>query len=167
MNACRYAVRPGMNMLEICIAVAVMALAMIPIYNHISRQTSIAIHTEKIQMADKILQSIKEEMVGTPFKTLVELTKQLTKDAEGKYPLADGFYQATNQKVLEIQKKFKDFQVEGKMWFVDRRTDPNAAEVLDCIQVDAKVFWHFPGNEASNGVAKAERTRTFMIVAPK
>lgn len=154
-------------MLEICIAVTVMALAMIPIYNHISRQTSIAIHTEKIQMADKILQSVKEEMLGTPFKNLVEMTKQLQKDTEGKFPLVDGFYQATNQKVLEIQKKYKDFQIEGRMWFVDRRTDPSAAEVLDCIQVDAKVNWHYPGNAASDGVAKAERTRSFMIVSPK
>ncbi|HNV72557.1 MAG TPA: hypothetical protein PKO06_22800, partial [Candidatus Ozemobacteraceae bacterium] len=112
-------------------------------------------------------QSVKEEMLGTPFKTLVSMTSQLQKDTDGKYQLVDGFYQSTNQKVLEIQKKYKDFQIEGKIWYVDRRTDPNAAEVLDCIQVDAKVLWHYPGNESSDGVAKAERTRSFMIVAPK
>ena len=157
----------GLNLLEICIAVTVMAMAMIPIYSHINRQSEIALHTDKIQKADKILQSIKEEMMGTPFRQLVDMTKQLTKDEKGRFSLDDGFYKKTNEKVLEIQKTFKDFVVEGQMWFVDRRTDPSAAEVLDCIQVDAKVTWSFPGNVASNGVAKAERTRSFMIVAPK
>ena len=151
--------RSGLNLLEICIAVTVMAFAMIPIYSHISRQTAIAIHTEKIQMADHLLESIKEELTGMPYANLYEFAKNVPKDDLGYRPLEDGMYPLTNVKVLEIQKKFKDYTVTGRWKFLERPI-PGGVDT-SMTQVEARVAWT---TETSD---KKERTRTFMLIAPR
>jgi len=146
----------GLTLLEILLAVTIMALAVIPIYWSISHNTSVGIQTEKMQMADKILQSIKEEMTSMPYRILWERAKTATKDTLGKFVLTDDLYPFTLQKVLEIQKKYKDFQVEGSWMFLNRG-DP--ADTSVC-QVDVKVLWTQPGKTY-------DRTRSFVLVAPK
>lgn len=152
----------GMGLLEIFLAITILTIAIVPIYTHINRQTSIALNTEKMQMADKTLQSIKEEMVGTPFTTLAANihTLDTMKDAQGKYPLTELFYPVTNPAVVVTQRKYKDFVVSGFVWFVDRRSDPTQPLVEDCVQADLKINWTIPEKTM-------ERTRSFMIVSPK
>lgn len=141
------------------LAVFILALGLIPIYRHIASQAATTIETEKIQMADHLLESIKEELTGMPYANLSEFAKGMRKDELGKYPLEDGMYPLTNVKVLEIQKKFKDFTVSGKWKFLERPV-PGGMDT-SMTQVEAKVNW------TSDDSRQKERTRTFMLIAPR
>ncbi len=146
----------GLTILEILIAVSIMALAVIPLYTHLSGQASTAFETEKIQMADKILQSVKEELTALPFSEFYKRTKDQPADKEGPFELSDGYYPVTLDQVLKIQKQHKDFQVTG-VWKYLKRGDKIDKTM---IQVDMKINWNVPGKNW-------ERTRSFLLVAPK
>lgn len=146
-------------MLEITLAVLILGLGLIPIYRHLSRQSSVAVETEKIQMADHLLESIKEELTGMPYANLYEFAKNVAKDDLGYRPLEDGMYPLTNVKVLEIQKRFKDYTVTGRWKFLERPI-PGGIDT-SMTQVEAKVAWTTETSE------KKERTRTFMLIAPR
>ena len=57
--------------------------------------------------------------------------------------------------VLEVQRKWKDFKVEGIWMFIVRNNNDRSV-----IQVDMKITWSQPDK-------KWDRTRSFLIVAPK
>ena len=154
----------GMTLIEILIAVCIIGLAIIPIYRHISGQAAVNLQTEKIQMADKILQSIKEEMMALPYKTFTERSKTANKNDLGQFVLTDDLYPVTLQEVLAIQKKYKDFQVTGSWFFLMRETGEGKVD-NNVAQVDVKITWSIPG--AATGPATSERTRSFVLVAPK
>ena len=154
----------GLTLIEILIAVCIIGLAIIPIYRHISTQASVNLQTEKIQMADKILQSIKEEMMALPYKTFTERSKTATKNELGQFVLTDDLYPVTLQEVLNVQKKYKDFQVTGSWFFLNREVKAGKVD-NNVAQVDVKITWTIPGK--GSAPATAERTRSFVMVAPK
>ncbi|MBI3037888.1 hypothetical protein HYY75_02395 [bacterium] len=137
-------------------ATVILIGAIVPIYLHFSRQAGQNIETEKIQMADKMLQSIKEEMTAMPYKTIVERSKTANKIPPDSFELSDDLFPVTLARVLEVQKKFKDFKIEGTWMFITRG-NPNDTNM---VQVDAKVIWTQAGG-------KRERTRSFLLVAPR
>jgi hypothetical protein len=141
--------------LELTIAVLVLAVALVPIYRHISRQASITVETEKIQMAEKILESIKEELTGMPYENLYTFSQNLQPDDLGTFPLADGMYPLSNQRVVEIQKQYKDFSVSGSWMFLHRGEDTSLA------QVEVMVGW------TSDGQIRKSRDKKIVLVAPK
>ncbi len=137
----------------------ILALGLIPIYRHISRQASVSVETEKIQMAEHILESIKEELTGMPYAKLYEFAKDMQKDELGNRPLEDGMYPLSNVKVLDIQKKFKDFKVSGTWRFMERPV-PGGIDT-SMTQVETLAQW-----TSADGKPR-ERTRTFMLIAPR
>ena len=68
----------GFTLLEIVIALVIIVVGIIPIYQHFSKESGQNLNTEKIQMAEKILNSIKEEVMADDYKKLsTEAKKKL------------------------------------------------------------------------------------------
>ncbi len=149
-------VRRGLTLLEITIAVFILILGIMPIYHLLTGQTAQNIETGKMQMADKIMQSIKEEMTSLPYKTLIERSRTAIRDPLGQFELTDDLYPVTLNRVLEIQKQFKDFQVTGTWMFINRG-DPRDTSLT---QVNTKVTW-------TQSQTVRERSNSFLLVAPK
>ncbi|MBF0545858.1 MAG: hypothetical protein HQM08_15550 [Candidatus Riflebacteria bacterium] len=148
--------KAGISLFEVLLAIFILILALIPIFSNINTQAAITLETEKIQMADKILQSIKEELNAMLFKDLVERSKTAQKNEIGQFIFTDDLYPVTLRKVLEIQKKYKDFEVDG-FWFFINRGIPNDTSM---IQVEARVKWTIPGKQM-------ERKRSIVLVSQK
>lgn len=145
---------PGVSLLEIIIAVAILTIAVVPIYFHMARDVAVTFETEKIQMADKILESVKEEMTAMPFMEFYNRTKDMP-DPDGPFSLTDGYYPITLDQVLEIQREHKDFEVVGTWTYVLRSGKLDKTMV----QVDLRINWNQPGK-------LWERTRSFLLIQP-
>ena len=143
-----------MTLVEITLAIFILVLAIIPIYQHATRDATTNIETEKIQMADKLLQSIKEEMTSIPFAEFSKRTKDLP-NPDGPFELTDAYYPVSLDRVLSLQRKFKNFEVIGSWTFLirDGKVDKSM------VQVDVMVSWDQPQK-------KWERNRTFLIIRP-
>lgn len=147
--------RCGLSLLEIFIAVTLLVLAIVPLYRHLTTESARNLETEKIQMADRILQSLKEELVALPFSEFYRRIEGAP-DPDGPFDI-EGYYPVTLVAVLETQKKFKDFKIEG-VWSFLMRNDGKRDKTM--IQVDAKCTWTTVGKIM-------ERTKSFLLVAPK
>jgi hypothetical protein len=136
----------GVTLLEITLALVILIVAIIPIYTFLSRESSNTLNTEKIQMAEKLLKSIHQELMTTPFRTLAG---GLTPDGPRHFPLDSAWYPVSHDKVLELQRSFKDFTIEGEVDFVENDT---------IAKVNVRAKWTIPGKTM-------ERSRTFTLVS--
>lgn len=146
----------GVTLLEIVFAVFILIATLVPIYMSLNRQAASAEDTEKMQMAEKILTSIKEELQATDFKRFVTYAKDNQPDAQKRYPLEDGFYPTSLDRILTFQKKYRDFKTSGQWFFILRGGQSDNS----LIQVNMKVTWVQP-----EGVK--ERTSSVVLVAPR
>lgn len=146
----------GITLLEVFIAVAVLMMAIIPIFHHSSDDAATALETEKIQKADHILQSVKEELVAMPFKKFNVATEGADEDDYGPYELPSGFFPVTYNEVLELQKKYRDFQIVGTWSYLIR----NEKVDRSMVQVDMMVYWDRPK------APPIKRTKSMLIVKP-
>lgn len=144
----------ALSLLEIFLALSILMLAVIPLYRHMTTDASITLETEKIQMADKILESIKEEIHAMPFSEFYNRTRDLP-NPDGPFELSDGYYPITLDRVLQFQMKVKDFKVVGTWSYVLR--DGKLDKTM--VQVDAKTCWSQPGKTW-------ERNKSFLIIQP-
>ncbi|NLM17014.1 MAG: hypothetical protein GX221_04785 [Candidatus Riflebacteria bacterium] len=104
----------GLSLMEITLACIILVMALIPLMTNQSSSAKKVIETEKIQMSERILESIKEEMMTTKYSKFNELSKsQGLEKSTAAHPLTDAYYPMTNQEVLIAQQKFKDFEVIG------------------------------------------------------
>lgn len=148
----------AVTLVEITIAIAIMVLALVPLTRMSSSDASTAIETEKIQMAERILESIKSELMAMPFKKYYERAEAEGADKEfaGPFQLSDGFYPISLNEVLKVQIKFKDFKVVGTWSFIAK--DGKA----DRTMVQADIACSF---SRADGPA-AVRKKSFLIVRP-
>lgn len=151
---CKHSCR-GLSLIEVFIAIAILMLAVIPIYRHSTRDAVQAIETEKIQQAEQILESIREELRAMPFRRFNKATEG-TEEA-GPFVLPSGFFPVTYDEVLEIQRTEKGFDFEGTWKYVVR-----AGEVSrDMVEVDLTVTWKRPGR-----LEPLRRDLSMLIVRP-
>ncbi len=148
----------GVTLVEITIALAILILALVPLTRMSSSDATTAIETEKIQMAERILESIKSELMAMPFKNYYERAEAegAEKDFAGPFQLSDGFYPISLSEVLKVQSKFKDFTVEGTWSFVTREGKADRTMV----QADITCSFSRAGGPA------ALRKKSFLIVRP-
>ena len=110
-------------------------MGVIPLYRYVTRETVNNLATEKIQMADKILQSIREEVIATDYKAFPKAAFLVKNDYTGEFSMApDLFFPAAQADVVEAQRRFKDYVVEAKYWF------PNLPDTKS-VQVELVVTW--------------------------
>ena len=151
----------AITLVEITLACVILIIAIVPLIRNSHSTAEKAIETEKIQMAERILESIKSEMMTMQFKTFYDRaeSESLDPNIAGPFELSDAYYPLSIEKVLEIQKKYKDFKVIGTWsWAIDGDNKP------DKTMVNAEVCCSFsrPGPD----VPPIERRKAFFIVKP-
>lgn len=152
--------KKAVTLIEICLALTILVVALVPLMRMSSSDAVTVIETEKIQMAERILESIKAEVLAMPFKRFYErIDEEGTNAAEdvGPFVLSDGFYPISLSEVLEIQKKYKDFAVVGTWSFLLKDGKP------DKTMVQADVSCSF---SRSGKAPPVVRNKSFLIVKP-
>lgn len=148
----------GVTLVEITLALTILLIAIIPLIRMGSDDAATAIETEKIQISERILESIKSELMALPFKRFYERseTEGEDKNFPGPFELTDGFYPVSLGKVLEIQQKFKDFEVVGTWTYIvkDGKIDKTMVQTdISCS------FSRARGPEVT-------RSKSFLLVKP-
>jgi hypothetical protein len=150
----------AVTLVEISLALTILIMAIVPLMRLSSGDAVTAIETEKIQIAERILESIKSELMAMPFKRFYERSEadgeESDKNFAGPFELSDGFYPISLGKVLEIQKKFKDFKVEGTWSYIKN------GEKVDKTMVQADISCSFSRAKVSD----VKRNKSFLIVKP-
>lgn len=142
----------GASLLEIIFACVILALAIIPIYRAISSSAEAEIQTTKMAMAKEILNSMRQEILSHPFD---DITSELPPSTPIKtyVSLEKEPYPRTLEKILEAQKKYKDFKLEVQAQF-----NNNAKSV---IQIEGKVTFTI---STPQGVKPKSEILTFIQV---
>ena len=147
----------GTTLLELFLAISIMLITLIPIFYHSSGDADTILETEKIQKADQILESLKEELMAMPFKKFNKATEGAKgEQLKQKFELANGFYPVTFTKVLKLQKKYKNFQIVGTWSYLIR----NKKVDQTMVQVDVEVYWNRKGEKP------LIRKKSMLIVKP-
>ena len=153
----------AMSLLEVFIAGFILVLGIIPLIRNSQADAEKAIETEKIQMAERILESIKSELMTMKFGVFYERAKaeSLDEKAIGPFPLNDAYYPSSIDKVLEIQQKYKDFQVVGTWSWAIKDEDKQEP---DKTMVRAEIMCSF--TRSGKDKTPLERRKAFLIVRP-
>ena len=157
--------RKAMSLMEVFIAGFILVLAIIPLIRNSVSSGEKAIETEKIQMAERILESIKSELMTMRYDTFYKRAKSenLDENAIGPFPLNDAYYPTSLNKVLEIQKQYKDFEVVGTWsWAIIK--EKNKPDRPDKTMIKAEVMCSF--SRSGKGMTPIERRKAFLIVRP-
>ena len=153
--------RKALSLIEVTIACLILIMAIIPLIMNSRQDASKAIETEKIQMAERVLESIKSELMTMQFKTFYDRAKaeNLDENSIGPFELSDAYYPTSIDEVLKIQQKYKDFSVVGTWsWAIGEENKPDKTMV----QAEISCFFSRPGP----GVPPIERKKAFLIVKP-
>jgi len=133
----------GVSLLEIVIAIFILAMVAFPFVRGVSSSAKHIENTEKMQMARKIHQSVKEELMSVPFREFVEYADKLGAEPAEGYPLDSFFYPNSHEEVEKYQQKYRDFALAGTFKFIQRQgRDPNERAM---ILVTLDVTWDQPG----------------------
>ncbi|GAB4269823.1 MAG: hypothetical protein Kow0029_06100 [Candidatus Rifleibacteriota bacterium] len=118
----------GLSLVEVTVAVILFALAAIPIYYGLSYGASTEVDSEKIAIANKILEAFRDEMLNQPWDEL-DPSYAATDWLEIGADLPNAF-----NKLLEAQQKYKDFKFVG--WV---RKAPDSE--VDALEFRAEISW--------------------------
>jgi hypothetical protein len=130
--------KPGFTVVEVIIAAAILIIAIFPFMRAIGTSAKSVDTTEKTQMANKFLQSIKNELVAMKFKEFALYAQKIGPEPADGYILDDMFFPGTWQNLQEFQKKYRDFKVSGNFKFVARKKNPLDRSV---IFVNLEISW--------------------------
>lgn len=150
--------RRAVTLVEITLALTILIIAIIPLLRLSSDDATTAIETEKIQMAERILESIKSELMALPFKRFYERSEVNEEDKKiaGPFELSDGFYPISLGKVLEIQQQYKDFKVVGTWTYIVKDGK------IDKTMIQADVACSFSRGRGPQVL----RNKSFLLVKP-
>jgi hypothetical protein len=113
-----YKTTAGISLIEIMVAVLLLALAAIPIYRTLSFGASKEIENEKIAIANRILESFKNEIMGMPFEDLQ------TEFSDTSWQTIGADFPNVFNALMEAQKKYKDFEFSGQVRQVEDAVVP-------------------------------------------
>ena len=151
--------RKGFTLLEVVIATVILVIILGPFLKSLVWQAKTTEDTEKLHMANKIMQSVKEELMAVRFKDFVTYSTKFTPDEEKFFLLDDMFYPESFKEVVQFQNKYRDFEVKGKFKFVQRiNRDPNEKTI---IAAQVEVSWSQPQT------GKQSKTLNLTIIDPK
>jgi len=133
--------RRGFTLFEVILAAMIMILALIPLLRALGTSARVADNAEKVQVAQKVLQSIKDELVAVKFMDFHAYAKKMDvagKANNGEYELDDMFFPGTYDNLLQLRKKYPDLTVAGTFKFVTRTKNPRDRSV---IFVQLQISW--------------------------
>ena len=117
----------GVSLTEISVAVLIFAVVAIPLYYAISYGTKEEIQADKVAIANKILESFRDEIKNLSYETVLGLCKGDSIKASDLPPNSFG-------KMYEAQKEYKDFEFEAK-------AVKNESDGMRSISFNATVTW--------------------------
>ena len=153
--------RKAISLVEITIACLILVMAIIPLIKNSREDAAKLIETEKIQMAERILESIKSELMTIKFSVFYDRAELegLDKNSAGPFVLSDGYYPVALGEVLKIQQKYKDFTVVGTWsWGINDEGKPDKT----LVEAEVSCFFSRPGPD----IPPIERKKAFLIVKP-
>ncbi|MBI3038922.1 type II secretion system protein [bacterium] len=149
----------AITLLEVVLATLILIIVLGPFLRNLISQAKTGEDTEKLQMATKILQSSKEELMAVRFKDFVAFADKSTPNENKEFTLDDMFYPTAKEEVLKFQKKYRDFEVSGTFKFVERKNrDPKERST---IFFRIEVTWFQPN------AGTQKRSTSMTIIDPK
>lgn len=119
---CKYS--PGTTILEVVMATVILVIAIVPIYRSLTAGAAQEIETTKISMARKILESLRNEMMACPF---TEVECFFSANGTDFVEIQGIGVPVTHGKVLDTQKKYKDFSLKTFLKYTD-----STKTVIEC-----------------------------------
>jgi prepilin-type N-terminal cleavage/methylation domain-containing protein len=151
--------RNGMTLVEVTIAVVILVIVLGPFLKNLIWHAKTGEDTEKMAMAIKILQSVKEEVQAVRFKDFTTYADKITPDASDSFHLDDMFFPESRNQVIKFQDKYRDFELTGSFKFVHRvNRDVKERSMLSAL---IEVTWDQPK------VGKQRKTLSITVVDPK
>jgi prepilin-type N-terminal cleavage/methylation domain-containing protein len=151
--------RKGVTLLEVVIATVILVIILGPFLKNLIWQAKTTEDTEKVHMATKVLQSVKEELMAVRFKDFVTYAAKYTPDEERYFVLDDMFFPESKKEVINFQEKYRDFDLTGKFKFVQRiNRDPNEKTIVSVIM---EISWVQPQT------GRQTKTLNLTIIDPK
>ena len=129
--------KSGVSLAEISVAVLIFALVAIPLYFAISFGTKEEIQTDKVAIANKILESFRDEIKNLDFETVLSYGDTIK--ASDLPPNSFG-------KMYDAQKEYKDFE------FIASATK-NDVDGMRSITFNASVSWTRDGGKSTQKIS--------------
>ena len=145
--------KKGFSLVEIVIATFVFVLAAIPIYYSISEGAAKEVDATKLAMSRKILESCRSEVVNLGFEKIKTALESASPPLSNTayIDLPTGFFTTSFEKVLETQRKYKDYEFTAQV-----RESASSDSIL---QVKVTATW----TQATGGKHVPEEL-TFIVV---
>jgi len=151
--------KQGFTLLEVVIATVLLVIVLGPFLSSLLWHSKKGEDTEKMQMAIKVLQSVKEELNSVRFKDFVTYATKNPVDEGKDYLLDDMFFPESKKEVINFQSKYRDFDLAGSFKFVQRKNrDPKEKTM---ISAHVEVKWGQP----ETGIQS--KTLSLTLVDPK
>lgn len=144
----------GLSLVEIMIAIFILAMVATPFVRGVSTSAKHIENNEKAQMARKIHQSVKEELMSVPFREFIEYARKMGPEPPEGYLLDTFFYPNSFEAVEKYQRKYRDFELRGMFRFIPREGRDPTERVMILVTLD--VVWQQPGlgqQKSSTGVS--------------
>lgn len=130
--------KSGVSLTEISVAVLIFAIVAIPLYYAISYGSKEEIQLDKVAIANKVLESFKDEIKNLDYPTVESFGNKIESTQ-----LPPNSFQA----LLEAQQKYKDFKFEAES------IEDNNNDVISR-KITAKIKWtNGSGNETSQKIS--------------
>ncbi|MBF0408537.1 MAG: hypothetical protein HQM10_14395 [Candidatus Riflebacteria bacterium] len=149
----------GMTLIEVILALLIMLLMVGTFLRVVMNLAQVGEDNEKMQMANKILQSIKEEICSVRFEDFHTFTSRNQAGQNGDYLLDDIFWPHSREEVMNYQRRYRDFEASGTFKYVQR----SGRDPMDHSVIYFKVFvtWFQPN------AGKPVKSLSMIIVEPK
>lgn len=124
----------GVSLLEVIVAVLIFSVAIVPLYYALTYGARQEIDYSKVTLANKILESFRDEVLSLDFETVQGLVGVSAGSTSWQKFDASALPPNSFDKVLKAQREHQDFQFSGQV-----RTPPDA--VVDALEFRAEVTW--------------------------
>ncbi len=149
----------GFTLIEVILSLFILALVLGPFLRGLVGQAQVGEDTEKLQMAAKMLQSVKEEVAAVRFRDFRTYADANQPNEAGEYKLDDMFWPHSRDEVITFQKKYRDFSVSGSYKFIKRQGREPTERSMVYFRV--RVGWNQPN------AGRQERSTSMILVEPK
>ena len=127
----------GVTLIEVAVAVLIFSAAIVPLYYALSYGARSEIDYEKVAIANKILESFRDEALALDYDDLAGL---INADASTSWSsfTTSSLPPRTFEELLAAQTDFQDFTFSGQV-----RTPPDA--LVESMEIRAEISWTSSG----------------------
>lgn len=149
----------GWTLVEVLVAVGIIALAFLPIINLVSSDAVTTVKVGNYAKASALLTKMIEEVKHVPFSRYQKECSELFNEEPVTIP--EKFYPDTLASI-ETLKKDKEFWLKGSM-----KASKNQFEQLVEISFTAEIFWHERGDKTATDQPERQLRDYALIFNPE